>query len=67
MNNNFEDATFINFFSRLANYVLHDFIDLSEGNFDAILRKNVVLKFFVFEEMHEHKPFDIIKKIFKID
>jgi len=44
MNYHFEDAIFINVFSRLANYVLHDLIDLSEGDFDAILRKNVVLK-----------------------
>ena len=45
MNNHFEDATFKIFFSRLANYVLHDLIDLSEGDFDIILRKNVVLTF----------------------
>jgi len=55
MNNHFGDATFINFFSRLANYVLHDLIDLSEGDFDIILRKNVVLKFFVFR-----KHFDML-------
>jgi len=28
MNNHFEDATFINFFSRSANYVLHESISL---------------------------------------
>jgi len=55
MNNHFKDATFINFFSRLANYVLHDLIDLSEGDFDTILRKNVILKFFVFR-----KHFDML-------
>jgi len=41
--------------SRLANYVLYDLIDLSEGDFDIILRKNVVLKFFVFR-----KHFDML-------
>ena len=55
MNNHFGDATFKKFFSRLANYVLHDLIDLSEGDFDIILRKNVVLKFFVFR-----KHFDML-------
>ena len=50
MNNHFGDATFINFFSRLANYVMHDLIDLSEGDFDAILRKNALLKFGVFRK-----------------
>ena len=55
MNNHFGDATFINFFSRLANYVLHDLIDLSEGDFDAILRKNIVHKFVVFR-----KHFDML-------
>ena len=50
MNNHFGDATFINFFSRLANYVMHDLIDLSEGDFDAILRKNAFLKFGVFRK-----------------
>jgi len=44
MNNHFGDATFKNFFSRFADYVLHDLIDLSEGEFDIILRKNVFLK-----------------------
>jgi len=37
------------------NYVLHDLIDLSEGDFDIILRKKVVLKFFVFR-----KHFDML-------
>jgi len=55
MNNHFGDATFINFFSRLANYVLHNLIDLSESDFDIILRKNVVLEFFVFR-----KHFDML-------
>jgi hypothetical protein len=36
MNNHFGVAAFIKFFSRLANYVLHDLIELSEGDFDAI-------------------------------
>jgi len=36
MDNHFGDATFNNFFSRFANYVLHDLIDLSEGEFDII-------------------------------
>jgi len=53
MNNHFRDATFTNFFSRLTNYVLHDLID--EGDFDTILRKNVVLKSFVFR-----KHFDML-------
>jgi len=30
--------------------ILHDLIDLSEGDFDIILRKNVVLKFFFFRK-----------------
>ncbi len=52
MNNHFGYAAFINYFlSRLANYVLHDLIDLSEGDFAAILRKNVVLKFDVFRNI----------------
>jgi len=55
MNNHFRDATFKHFFSRLANYVLHDLIDLSEGEFDIILRKNVFLKFSVFR-----KHFDML-------
>jgi len=48
MNNHFGDATFINFFSRLANIVLDDLIDLAEGDFDAFLRKNGVLKLISF-------------------
>jgi len=48
MNNHFGDATFINFFSRLANIVLDDLIDLAEGDFDTFLRKNGVLKLISF-------------------